>query len=70
MGATERFAQLVSRPEAEIALDEACFVIAAHAHPDVDVDARVAELDAIAASIDANVGVVAPEISRRPATQG
>src|SRR5262249_53456354 len=50
--APARFAQLVNRPEHEIALDEACFVIAAHAHPHIDVDARLAQLDAIASSID------------------
>ena len=42
---TERFAELVARPEAEIALDEAALLIAAHAHPDLDVDARLAQLD-------------------------
>ena len=39
-----------ARPEPEIALDEAALLIAAHAHPDLDVDARLAQLDALAAS--------------------
>ena len=46
---TERFTELIARPEPEIALDEAALLIAAHAHPDLDVDARLAQLDALAA---------------------
>ena len=46
---TERFTELLARPEPEIALDEAALLIAAHAHPDLDVDARLAQLDALAA---------------------
>ena len=38
-----------ARPEPEIALDEAALLVAAHAHPDLDVDARLAQLDALAA---------------------
>ena len=49
---TERFTELLERPESDIALDEACFLIAAHAHPDLDVDERRAQLDALAASLD------------------
>jgi len=45
---TARFIELVTRPDAEIALDEAALLIAAHAHPDLDVDARLAQLDALA----------------------
>lgn len=50
---TERFADLVQRPQSEIPLDVACFLIAAHAHPDLDVDAGVARVDSLAASLDA-----------------
>jgi len=46
--ATSRFAEIVSAPEPEIALDEAALVIAAHAHPGLDVTARLRELDALA----------------------
>ena len=46
---TDRFAELLARPEPEIALDEAALLIAAHAHPDLDVDARLAQLDDLAA---------------------
>jgi regulator of sirC expression with transglutaminase-like and TPR domain len=45
---TDRFTELLARPEAEIALDEAALLIAAHAHPDVDLEARLAQLDALA----------------------
>jgi regulator of sirC expression with transglutaminase-like and TPR domain len=45
---TERFTELLARPESEIALDEAALLIAAHAHPDLDVEARLAQLDTIA----------------------
>jgi regulator of sirC expression with transglutaminase-like and TPR domain len=50
---TERFTEVVHRAERDLALDEACFLIAAHAHPDLDVDARVDQLDALAQSLDA-----------------
>jgi regulator of sirC expression with transglutaminase-like and TPR domain len=45
---TERFTELMARPDPEIALDEAALLVAAHAHPDLDVDARLAQLDGIA----------------------
>ena len=45
---TERFAELVRRPEADIPLDEAALLIAAHAHPDLDVAAQQARLDELA----------------------
>jgi len=45
---TDRFAELLARPEAEIALDEAALLIAAHAHPDLDVSARLGQLDELA----------------------
>jgi regulator of sirC expression with transglutaminase-like and TPR domain len=53
---TERFTELLQREESDLPLDEACFLIAAHAHPNVDVDARRAQLDALAASLDASNG--------------
>ncbi len=46
---TARFTELLSRPEPEIALDEAALLVAAHAHPDLDVELRLGELDALAA---------------------
>src|SRR5947209_44693 len=33
----------MARPEPDIALDEAALLVAAHAHPDLDVDARLAQ---------------------------
>ena len=48
--ATARFAELVGRPDAEIALDEGAFLIAAHAYPDLDVDREQGRLDELAAS--------------------
>lgn len=47
-GATERFAQLVQGPEEDLPLDEAALLIAAHAYPDLDVDAGVALIDELA----------------------
>ena len=49
MDVTERFTELMARPEPEIVLDEAALLIAAHAHPALDVDSRLAQLDALAA---------------------
>lgn len=50
-----RFAELVQRPEDEVPLDEAALWVAAGDH-DVDVPARLAELDALAAGApDASV---------------
>jgi regulator of sirC expression with transglutaminase-like and TPR domain len=51
---TERFTDLLQNAESDIALDEACFLIAAHARPELDVDERRAQLDALAASVDAD----------------
>lgn len=48
MEVTDRFAALVARPPAEVPLDEAAVLIAAHAHPGLDVAAELARLDALA----------------------
>jgi regulator of sirC expression with transglutaminase-like and TPR domain len=45
---TERFAALLARPESEVAPGEAALLIAAHAHPELDIDSRIDELGAIA----------------------
>jgi regulator of sirC expression with transglutaminase-like and TPR domain len=50
MEATERFAALLGGPETEIDLDEAALLIAAHAHPGLDLDAQRARLDDLAAT--------------------
>jgi regulator of sirC expression with transglutaminase-like and TPR domain len=42
----------VRRAERDIALDHACLLIAAHAHPNLDVAARLEEVDSLAASLD------------------
>ena len=47
---TERFASVVQQPDADVALDEAAFLIAAHDHA-VDVDAGLRDLDALAAEV-------------------
>lgn len=60
MDVTDRFTELVNRPEADIPLDETALVIAAHAHPGVDVDARLRELDALAAGAPVAPGRDAP----------
>jgi regulator of sirC expression with transglutaminase-like and TPR domain len=50
MHATDRYRALVQGPEMDLAarLDEAALLVAAHAHPDLDVDAYLGRLDAIA----------------------
>jgi regulator of sirC expression with transglutaminase-like and TPR domain len=45
---TDRFTELVAQPEG-FALDEACVLVAAHAHAELDVDAELARLDELAA---------------------
>ena len=45
----ERFAEAVLRPDAEVPLDLAWALLTAQAHPSVDPDALVAELDDLAA---------------------
>ena len=45
---TERFGELVRRPDDEIPLDEAALLIAAHAYPDLDLAAEMARLDRLA----------------------
>ena len=51
MDPTTRFTELVQGPEDELALDEPALLIAAHAQPDLDVDAELAVLDGLAAGI-------------------
>ncbi len=48
MQATTRFAALVQGPEDALALDEASFLIATHAHPELDLAAQLARLDDLA----------------------
>ncbi len=49
MDPTARFRRLVQGPQEALALDEAALLIAAHAHLGLDVDARLAQLDELAA---------------------
>lgn len=49
MDVTARFTELLSRPEDEITLDEAALLVAAHAHPDLDIDTRLGDLEDLAA---------------------
>jgi regulator of sirC expression with transglutaminase-like and TPR domain len=49
IAATDRFAEVVRLPEADIPLDEAALLIAAHAYPDLDVTAELGRLDDLAA---------------------
>src|SRR5204862_32917 len=46
--ATGRFADLVNGREAELPVDEAALLIAAHAYPELDVAEQLARLDALA----------------------
>lgn len=48
MDATDRFTELVGRPPDEVPLDEAALLIAAHAHPELDIARQLAELDRLA----------------------
>jgi regulator of sirC expression with transglutaminase-like and TPR domain len=45
---TERFAALLARPEPEVRLDEASLLIAAHAHPALDLEVEQGRLDRLA----------------------
>jgi regulator of sirC expression with transglutaminase-like and TPR domain len=49
MQPSQRFAELMEQPAASVPLDEAAFLIAAHAHPGLDVGAQLARLDDLAA---------------------
>lgn len=51
MDATERFAELVRRPPDDIPLDETALLIAAHAHPDLEIAGPLAELDRLAETV-------------------
>ena len=53
MDSTARFAELVQGPETDIPLDEAALLIAAHAYPDLDVEAELRLLDELAAGCPA-----------------
>lgn len=48
MDVTARFVELVDGPQAEIPLDEAALLIAAHAYPELDVEAELRALDGLA----------------------
>lgn len=48
-----RFAELVGGPEEDLSLDEASLLIAAHAHPGLDMPAQIGRLDALAAGCPA-----------------
>ena len=48
---TARFAALTARPPEDWPLDEAVLLIAAHAHPGLDVAAEQARLDELAAGV-------------------
>ncbi|MGH9024509.1 MAG: SirB1 family protein [Acidimicrobiia bacterium] len=54
--ATERFSALVGREDANVPLDECCLLIAAHAHPDLDIAVPMARLDALASSFPGGDG--------------
>ena len=48
---TDRFTELIARPDG-FPLDEACLLVAAHAHPGLDVDAERRRLDELATGFD------------------
>jgi regulator of sirC expression with transglutaminase-like and TPR domain len=49
--ATQRLAELLAQPEAQIPLDEAALLIAAHAQPGLDVGLELARIDELAAGV-------------------
>jgi regulator of sirC expression with transglutaminase-like and TPR domain len=51
MDPTTRFAELVQGPDDTLALDEAALLIAAHAHPGLDIATELGRLDELAAGI-------------------
>jgi regulator of sirC expression with transglutaminase-like and TPR domain len=51
--ATARFTELLARPDPEIPLDEAAALVAAHAHPALDIRAVLGALDELAAGTSA-----------------
>jgi regulator of sirC expression with transglutaminase-like and TPR domain len=51
MDATRRLAEIMALPEPRIPLDEAALLVAAHAHPGLDVDAELARIDEHAAGV-------------------
>ncbi|HUF85123.1 MAG TPA: transglutaminase-like domain-containing protein, partial [Acidimicrobiia bacterium] len=53
MEATARFTDLMQRPDADIALDEAAALIAAHAHPSLEIETVLASLDQLASDTKA-----------------
>ena len=52
MDATTRWRELLEHRDAEVPLDEAALLIAAHANPTLDVAAQLARLDDLAARVD------------------
>ena len=52
MDPTIAFVELLARPEVDVELDRAALLIAAHARPDLDVDAELEVLDALAGGCD------------------
>ena len=52
MDPTQRFFELVDGPEASLALDEACFLVGAHARPGLVVAEQLQRLDDLATRVD------------------
>jgi regulator of sirC expression with transglutaminase-like and TPR domain len=52
MDPSARWEQLLSGPETTLRLDEAALLIAAHAHPGLDVDEELRRLDRLAAAVE------------------
>lgn len=50
---TERFTEVVQRPDDAVPLDEAALLVAAHAYPDLDVATQLARIDGLAAGCPA-----------------
>jgi regulator of sirC expression with transglutaminase-like and TPR domain len=71
MDATARFIELVSGSEAEMRLDEACLLVAAHAHPGLVVADQLAKLDDLAGRVaEPDVDAVVDLLFKREGFKG
>jgi regulator of sirC expression with transglutaminase-like and TPR domain len=60
--ATARFASLLARPERDVPLDEAALLVAAHAHPGLDVARELARIDELTRGCRATPAAIAARL--------
>lgn len=66
VNATERFAEIVSRSDDDIPLDIAALLIAAHAHPSLELAEPVTELDRLAGTVQGEDAAAVVDALFRP----